>query len=87
MFNIHRLPLPWLFGCVFFGHAIEVSNDGAVCSIGLIFVILISFVISLLGFKWTLKRGLGVILLFIYIMFVAVALAFQFGYVECPVAF
>ena len=78
------MPLPWLLGSVFLGHAIEVSNDGAVCSIGLIFIILISFVLSLLVFKWKLRRGLGVILLLIYIMFVAVALAFQFGYVVCP---
>ena len=51
----------------------------------LLFLMLVAFTIALLGFRWKLKKALGVVLLVFYVIFVAISLAFTYNFVLCPV--
>ena len=64
---------------------ITVSAEGSFCSLFLLVVILVAVTSFLACFKGRLSTALGVIFIVIYVLFVLVALAFEYDYVQCPV--
>ena len=54
---LFRLPLPWLLYTLAFGEAVPVRSDGMVCSIALLFLMLVLVFFSILIFNWKMTKG------------------------------
>ncbi|XP_050352622.1 sodium/potassium/calcium exchanger Nckx30C isoform X3 [Nymphalis io] len=78
------LPLPWLLYGLINGEPVQVNSKGMVCSIVLLFAMLIFVIISIACFRWKMNRGLGFTMFLLYFVFVAVSLALEYGYLHCP---
>jgi hypothetical protein len=52
-----RLPLPWFLYTVVFMEAVPVRSDGMVCSITLLFAMLILVFLSILLSNWKMTKG------------------------------
>ncbi|XP_061384129.1 sodium/potassium/calcium exchanger Nckx30C isoform X3 [Danaus plexippus] len=78
------LPLPWLLYGIINGEPVQVNSKGMVCSIVLLFAMLIFVIISIACFRWKMNRGLGFTMFLLYFVFVAVSLGLEYGYLHCP---
>ncbi|XP_053614556.1 sodium/potassium/calcium exchanger Nckx30C isoform X1 [Plodia interpunctella] len=78
------LPLPWLLYGLINGEPVQVNSKGMVCSIVLLFAMLIFVIISIACFRWKMNRGLGFTMFLLYFVFVAVSLGLEYGYFNCP---
>ncbi|XP_049876608.1 sodium/potassium/calcium exchanger Nckx30C isoform X2 [Pectinophora gossypiella] len=78
------LPLPWLLYGIIYGEPVQVNSKGMVCSIVLLFAMLIFVIISIACFRWKMNRGLGFTMFLLYFVFVAVSLGLEYGYLHCP---
>ncbi|KAJ8926081.1 hypothetical protein NQ315_009937, partial [Exocentrus adspersus] len=79
------LPVPWLLYGIIYGTPVEVNSGGMVCSITILFMMLIFVIMSIACFRWKMNRGLGVTMFLLYFVFVAVSLMFEYEYIVCPV--
>lgn len=79
-----RLPLPWLLFGIINGEPVRVNSKGMVCSIVLLFAMLIFVIISIACFRWKMNKGLGFTMFLLYFVFVAVSLGLEYGYLHCP---
>ena len=77
--------MPWLIACVVNNSPIPVSSAGAICSMALLILMIIGFMITLLGFRLKLRKLLGLILVILFILFVGVTIVFSYEIVACPV--
>lgn len=57
VFACFRLPLPWLLYSLFFGKPVPVTSVGMVCSITLLFCMLMLVFFSILTFNWKMTKG------------------------------
>lgn len=78
------LPLPWLLYSLVFSEPITVDNKGLVCSIILLFTMLLAVFISIIVSGWKMSKLLGVAMFFLYFVFVVVSLLFEYDKLECP---
>uniref|UniRef100_A0A8D9DPL0 Sodium/potassium/calcium exchanger Nckx30C n=1 Tax=Cacopsylla melanoneura TaxID=428564 RepID=A0A8D9DPL0_9HEMI len=78
------LPLPWLLYNIIYSSPVKVSSKGMLCSIIILFMMLLFVIVSIATFRWKLHRGLGITMFFLYFGFVMVSLGFEYGYVVCP---
>ncbi|XP_063366653.1 sodium/potassium/calcium exchanger Nckx30C [Cydia amplana] len=78
------LPLPWLLYGLINGQPVEVNSKGMVCSIVLLFAMLLFVILSIACFRWKMNRGLGFTMFLLYFVFVAVSLSLEYGYLHCP---
>ncbi|XP_045777711.1 sodium/potassium/calcium exchanger Nckx30C isoform X3 [Maniola jurtina] len=78
------LPLPWLLYGIIYGEPVLVNSKGMVCSIVLLFAMLIFVIISIACFRWKMNKGLGFTMFLLYFVFVAVSLGLEYGYLRCP---
>ncbi|CAH0724214.1 unnamed protein product, partial [Brenthis ino] len=78
------LPLPWLLYGIIYGEPVRVNSKGMVCSIVLLFAMLVFVIISIACFRWKMNRGLGFTMFLLYFVFVAVSLGLEYGYLHCP---
>ncbi|KOB75226.1 Sodium/calcium exchanger protein, partial [Operophtera brumata] len=78
------LPLPWLLYGIIYGEPVQVNSKGMMCSIVLLFAMLIFVIISIACFRWKMNRGLGFTMFLLYFVFVAVSLGLEYGYLRCP---
>ena len=62
-----------------------VSSEGMICGLFLLILILVAITSFLACFRGRLSTALGVIFVVIYVLFVLVALAFAYNFVQCPV--
>merc|ERR1711987_6899 len=53
------LPFPWLLYTIVFQEHITVSAKGMVCSIAILFMMLILVFMSILIFNWKMTKGMG----------------------------
>ena len=81
---IFRLPVPWFLYTVVFQEPITVSAEGMVCSIAILFMMLILVFMSILLFNWKMTKPMGVSMFVFYFLFVLVSLGFENNYYECP---
>lgn len=78
------LPLPWLLYSLAFGVPVPVSSTGMLCSICLLFLMLIMVFLSILLFNWKMTRGMGFSMFVLYFLFVLITLGFEYHLYECP---
>ncbi|XP_014365899.1 sodium/potassium/calcium exchanger Nckx30C [Papilio machaon] len=78
------LPLPWLLYGLINGEPVQVNSKGMVCSIVLLFAMLIFVIISIACFRWKMNKGLGFTMFLLYFVFVAVSLGLEYGFFHCP---
>ncbi|XP_041984339.1 sodium/potassium/calcium exchanger Nckx30C isoform X1 [Aricia agestis] len=78
------LPLPWLLYGIIYGEPVQVNSKGMVCSIVLLFAMLIFVILSIACFRWKMNKGLGFTMFLLYFVFVAVSLGLEYGYLHCP---
>lgn len=81
---IFRLPVPWLLYGIFFLEPVKVSSCGMVCSIAILFMMLLFVVMSIACFRWRMNKGLGVTMFILYFVFVAISLMFEYKHLTCP---
>jgi len=77
------LPLPWLFYSIFKGgDSIDVTSDSLASSVLLLFLMLLTTILSIAAFGWRLNQGLGLICFALYILFVTITLLIEFGKID-----
>ncbi|XP_031785453.1 sodium/potassium/calcium exchanger Nckx30C isoform X3 [Nasonia vitripennis] len=79
------LPVPWLLYGLIYGTPVEVNSVGMVCSIAILFCMLLFVILSIAFFKWRMNKGLGFTMFLLYFVFVAVSLMFEYELITCPV--
>lgn len=78
-----RLPLPWFLFTLVFGKPVPVTSDGMVCSITLLFCMLMLVFFSILAFNWRMTKVMGMSMFIFYFIFVAASLSLTYGWVTC----
>ena len=78
------LPIPWLLYSLINQRAMEVNSTGLLCSIGMLFVMLLLVVISIIAFKWKMTKPMGGVMIALYITFVVVSLGLSECWFPCP---
>ncbi|XP_030377171.1 sodium/potassium/calcium exchanger Nckx30C [Scaptodrosophila lebanonensis] len=79
------LPIPWLLYGIIYDAPVEVNSVGMVCSITILFMMLVFVVMSIACFRWRMNKGLGFTMFLLYFVFVAVSLMFEYDMITCPV--
>ncbi|KAF6216088.1 hypothetical protein GE061_000426 [Apolygus lucorum] len=79
------LPVPWLLFGIIKGKPVEVNSVGMVCSIAILFFMLMFVILSIACFHWRMNRGLGFTMFLLYFAFVTVSLLFEYKVITCPV--
>ncbi|XP_065350605.1 sodium/potassium/calcium exchanger Nckx30C isoform X2 [Cloeon dipterum] len=79
------LPVPWLIYGMVYMKPVEVNSVGMVCSISILFMMLVFVIISIACFRWRMNKGLGFTMFLLYFVFVAVSLMFEYEVITCPV--
>ncbi|KYN01468.1 Sodium/potassium/calcium exchanger 2 [Cyphomyrmex costatus] len=79
------LPVPWLLYGLIYGKPVEVNSVGMVCSIAILFCMLLFVILSIACFKWKMNKSLGFTMFILYFVFVAVSLMFEYEILVCPV--
>ncbi|XP_058791647.1 sodium/potassium/calcium exchanger Nckx30C isoform X2 [Phymastichus coffea] len=79
------LPVPWLLYGLIYGTPVEVNSVGMVCSIAILFCMLLFVILSIAFFKWRMNKGLGFTMFLLYFVFVTVSLMFEYEVLVCPV--
>ncbi|XP_055713698.1 sodium/potassium/calcium exchanger Nckx30C isoform X2 [Phlebotomus papatasi] len=79
------LPVPWLLYGIIYGQPVTVNSVGMVCSITILFMMLLFVILSIACFRWRMNKGLGLTMFLLYFVFVAVSLMFEYDVMECPV--
>ncbi|XP_021700991.1 sodium/potassium/calcium exchanger Nckx30C isoform X2 [Aedes aegypti] len=79
------LPIPWLLYGIIYGQPVEVNSVGMVCSITILFLMLLFVIMSIACFRWRMNKGLGLTMFLLYFVFVAVSLMFEYDVLVCPV--
>lgn len=80
-----RLPVPWLLFGLVYGKPVEVNSKGMVCSIAILFFMLMFVILSIACFHWRMNKGLGFTMFLLYFVFVTVSLLFEYKVITCPV--
>ncbi|KAH8274081.1 hypothetical protein KR044_009926 [Drosophila immigrans] len=78
------LPIPWLLYGIIYDAPVEVNSVGMVCSITILFMMLVFVVLSIACFRWRMNKGLGFTMFLLYFVFVAVSLMFEYDLITCP---
>ncbi|GLV40348.1 Nckx30C [Carabus blaptoides fortunei] len=79
------LPVPWLLYGIIYREAVEVNSTGMVCSISILFMMLLFVIMSIACFRWKMNKSLGFTMFLLYFVFVAVSLMFEYEVMTCPV--
>ncbi|XP_077275887.1 solute carrier family 24 member Nckx30C isoform X6 [Temnothorax americanus] len=79
------LPVPWLLYGLIYGKPVEVNSVGMVCSIAILFCMLLFVIMSIACFRWKMNKSLGFTMFILYFVFVAVSLMFEYEILVCPV--
>uniref|UniRef100_A0A1I7ZVH2 Sodium/potassium/calcium exchanger Nckx30C n=1 Tax=Steinernema glaseri TaxID=37863 RepID=A0A1I7ZVH2_9BILA len=85
------LPVPWLihFGVGFLRTGmtplfISVSSNGLLCSVGMLFLMLIVLVVSIAVTDWRMNKSFGVLMILAYVVFCIFSVLLEMGHVVCP---
>ncbi|XP_008410441.1 sodium/potassium/calcium exchanger 1-like [Poecilia reticulata] len=80
------LPVEWfVFSAIHGFSPVGISNEGLFCVSILLFVVLLAAVISIISFKWKMKKLLGLTLVLLYLIFVVISILMMFQIIMCPV--
>ncbi|XP_035709634.1 sodium/potassium/calcium exchanger Nckx30C isoform X2 [Folsomia candida] len=78
------LPVPWLLYAIIENKPIKVSAKGMLCSVSILFGMLVFVVLSIMIFRWRMNKGLGLIMFVLYFIFLGVSLLFEYNVLVCP---
>ncbi|OZC08272.1 K+-dependent Na+/Ca+ exchanger family protein [Onchocerca flexuosa] len=88
------LPIPWLlqFAVLWLRSSsstssiatIPVISKGLICSVGLLFLVLIFLVIAVILCRWKLNKIFGMAMLIAYLAFCLLSVLLELGYIVCP---
>ncbi|XP_071169921.1 sodium/potassium/calcium exchanger Nckx30C-like [Mytilus edulis] len=79
------LPIPWLIYLAINGGVVDVNSNGLVCSIFLLFVMLITVIATIAVSKWKMSKPLGGSMLVLYVVFVVLSVLLEVSVIKCPV--
>lgn len=80
------LPIPWLiYSAVYLGKPIDVNSNGLVCSIVLLFAMLLAVIIIIAASKWKMTKVMGVFMLVLYAGFLVLSVLLELTIIPCPV--
>lgn len=79
------LPIPWLLYWAAFQEPISVDSAGMVCSIFLLFIMLMAVIATIAVNKWRMNKLLGIIMLFLYVVFEVLSVLLALKIIICPV--
>ncbi|KAL8613431.1 hypothetical protein ACOMHN_057151 [Nucella lapillus] len=78
------LPIPWiLYGAVNKGDPYVVNSKGLMCSIILLFAMLMAIICSIALSKWRMSKVLGMSMMGLYLVFVTVSVLLELEIIEC----
>ncbi|XP_067934612.1 sodium/potassium/calcium exchanger 2-like [Watersipora subatra] len=79
------LPLPWLIRSLMNipKPYVIVDAEGLLCSIILLFAMLMVVIGTIAGFRWRLSKPLGGLYMFLYIAFLTISILLSMGYIPC----
>uniref|UniRef100_A0AAY5EQX1 Solute carrier family 24 member 2 n=1 Tax=Electrophorus electricus TaxID=8005 RepID=A0AAY5EQX1_ELEEL len=81
------LPFPWLFYSALHSlRPVTVSSNGLLCTIVLLFLMLLFVIISIAACKWKMSKLLGFIMFLLYIIFLVVSVMLEDKIITCPVS-
>lgn len=85
------LPIPWL---LFFAsrmtitrsapEPIIVSSNGLVCSVGMLFTMLVLLVVAVALCNWKMNKTFGVTMMISYALFCSISVLLETGRLDCP---
>ncbi|CAD6184411.1 unnamed protein product [Caenorhabditis auriculariae] len=86
------LPVPWLlyFGMEFFADPsrspmpISVSSKGLLCSVGMLFIMLIVLVGAIFLSRWKMNKVFGIVMIISYVFFCIFSVALETDRLVCP---
>ncbi|XP_064620799.1 sodium/potassium/calcium exchanger 2-like isoform X2 [Lineus longissimus] len=85
------LPLPWLIYSIVtlaqtgVAEDINVESKGMVCSVALLFLMLIFVISAIAVFKWKMSKFLGISMFILYFVFLTISLLFLKSVMTCPI--
>ena len=83
---IFSLPFPWLlYSAIYVGKPIDVDSNGLVCSILLLFGMLLAVIITIAVSKWKMTKVMGVAMLGLYAAFVVLSVLLELKVILCVV--
>uniref|UniRef100_A0A0R3RPS6 Na_Ca_ex domain-containing protein n=1 Tax=Elaeophora elaphi TaxID=1147741 RepID=A0A0R3RPS6_9BILA len=89
------LPVPWLLqfairllknssiSCL---STIPVISKGLVCSVGLLFLMLIVLIAAVKMCRWKMNKIFGLVMIIAYLTFCLLGILLELGYISCPLA-
>lgn len=85
------LPIPWLLfflwqllGSASPAQSVPVSSNGLVCSVGMLFLMLLLLLSAVAACGWRMNKTFGIIMIFAYLAFCALSIALEVGRLACP---
>jgi len=78
------LPVPWMLYVAIFGKSYAVSAKGIACSVILLMMMLVAVVLCVALSGWKMKKILGVAMMFLYAVFLTIAIMISFKPELCP---
>lgn len=80
-----RLPIPWFLGCLMAipEPYVDVDAEGLLCSIILLFCMLIAVIGTVACFRWRLSKPLGATYMLLYFGFVTCSILLAYGIIPC----
>ncbi|XP_017492001.1 PREDICTED: sodium/potassium/calcium exchanger 2-like [Rhagoletis zephyria] len=76
------LPLPWfMYTCVF--GDVSVISEGMICSIILLFLMLLFVILTIAAFNWRLNIGMAMVMFILYFFFIAISLLLEKKIINC----
>ena len=80
-----RLPIPWiLYGAINGGSPYTVSSKGLMCSIILLFLMLMAVIVAIALSKWRMSKVLGISMMVFYAVFVTLSVLLEYQIIKCP---
>uniref|UniRef100_A0A914C133 Sodium/calcium exchanger membrane region domain-containing protein n=1 Tax=Acrobeloides nanus TaxID=290746 RepID=A0A914C133_9BILA len=85
------LPVPWLLHFIVSSIStgetpspISVSSNGLICSVGILFMMILLLIVSIAATGWKMNKWFGVVMMLAYILFCIVSILLELNTISCP---
>jgi Ca2+/Na+ antiporter len=79
------LGLPWLIETAAYVDPISISSSGAGCSASLVTLFILLTLLGVFLSRYIHPIFTGVVMMFLYVLFVIIALMFEYEHLKCPI--
>ena len=76
--------MPWLLYNIIYSEPYEVNSTGMLCSVMLLFGMLVIVIVSIAACRWRMTRQLGGVMFGLYGVFLVLSLLLAYEWLECP---